>query len=72
MNSLLVLHGGEGHIDLVYFLSSVLTVLLPVGVFVVLAVLFFRAYARRSEADGGGPPPARRAEELPRGATRRP
>jgi len=60
MNTILVLmvHGGDDRIDLIYFLSSILTVLLPVGIFIVMAVLFFRAYARRTEADGGGAPPA--------------
>ena len=71
MNTLLVLmlDGGHGHIDLIYFWSSILTVVLPVGVFILMAVLFFRAYARRTEADGGGAPPVRKSD-VPSGAGR--
>lgn len=47
----------EGRLDLAYFWSSVLTVLLPTTVFVMLAVLAVRGYLRRKTADGGGPPP---------------
>jgi hypothetical protein len=52
----LLLHGDD-RMDLVYFWSSLLTVLLPATVFVVLAVLVVRGYFRRKTADGGGPPP---------------
>jgi hypothetical protein len=52
----LLLHG-DGRMDLAYFWSSLVTVLLPAGTFVVLAVLVTRGYFRRKTADGGGPPP---------------
>lgn len=45
--TLLLLHGGDGRMDLAYFWSSILIVLLPVGTFVVIAVLLVRAYRRR-------------------------
>ena len=65
----LLLHGGDDRVDLIYFWSSILTVLLPVGVFILMAVLFFRAYARRTDADGGGAPPVRKSE-VPTGTLR--
>jgi len=52
--TLLVLHGGNGHLDLVYFWSAVVMAGIPVGVFVVIGFLAVRAYFRRREADGGG------------------
>jgi hypothetical protein len=52
--TLVVLHGGDGHIDLVYFWSAVVMAGIPVGVFVVIGFLAVRAYFRRREADGGG------------------
>ena len=51
---LLVLHGGDGHIDIVYFWSAVVMAGIPVSVFVVIGFLAVRAYFRRREADGGG------------------
>lgn len=54
--ALLVQHGGDERMNLAYFWSSILTVLLPVAVFVALAVLAVRAYFRRKDPDGGGPP----------------
>jgi hypothetical protein len=47
----------DGQMDLAYFWSSLLTIALPVGVFVALGVLTVRGYFRRKTADGGGPPP---------------
>ena len=55
-------HGGDPRTDLAYFWASILTILLPVSAFVVLAFLLVRGYFRRSEPDGGGPPPMRNAE----------
>ena len=52
--TLLALHGGDGHVDLVYFWSAVVMAGIPVGVFVVIGFLAVRAYFRRREADGGG------------------
>lgn len=54
--ALLVQHGGDERMNLAYFWSSILTVLLPVAVFVALAVLAVRGYFRRKDPDGGGPP----------------
>lgn len=51
--TLLVLHGGDGHADLVYFWSAVVMASLPVAVFVVIAYLAIRAYVRRQGNDGG-------------------
>lgn len=48
-------HGDQG-MELAYFWASILTVLLPIGAFVALAVLSVRAYFRRTEPDGGGDP----------------
>ena len=62
MNALLLLqHGahGDAATELAYFWASILTILLPIGAFVALAVLTVRGYFRRTEADGGGPPPTR-------------
>lgn len=51
--TLFVLHGGEGHVDLVYFWSAVVMASLPVAVFVVIGFLAVRAYFRRRGMDGG-------------------
>ena len=57
--TLLLLHGGDEHLDLIYFWSAVLIAILPVAVFIAIGVLVARGYWRRGEADGGGEPPAR-------------
>ncbi len=44
--ALLLLHGDDS-LDLVYFWSSILIVLLPVGTFVVIAYLLIKGYRRR-------------------------
>lgn len=49
----------HGHLDTVYFWSSVLIAVLPVAVFVVIAYKAVRAYFTRREVDGGGEPPIR-------------
>ena len=56
--SLLLLHGGDAKMDLIYFWSAILIVILPLGVFITLGVLVTRGYYRRRVADGGGEPPA--------------
>ena len=56
---LLLLHGGDDKMDLIYFWSAVLIACVPVGVFITLGVLVTRGYWRRREADGGGEPPVR-------------
>lgn len=58
---LLAQHGHDGRMDLVYFWSSILTVLLPIAVFVALGVLTVRGYFNRKAPDGGGPPPKPKA-----------
>jgi hypothetical protein len=55
MLPLALLHGDD-RIELAYFWSSVLIVVLPVAVFVTIAVLAARGYFRRRDADGGGEP----------------
>ena len=62
--ALLVLQHGPD-MDVVYFWSSVLIVLLPLGVFTTITVLVVRGYFHRAAADGGGEPPP------PRGPRRR-
>lgn len=47
----------DGRLDLAYFWSSILTVLLPAATFVTIGILVARGYVRRKTADGGGPPP---------------
>jgi len=54
-----LLQGGDSRMELAYFWSAILIVLLPVAVFVTIAVLLWRGYRRRQEADGGGPPDPR-------------
>jgi hypothetical protein len=51
--TLLVLHGGDGHVDRVYFWSAVVMASLPVAVFIVIGWLAVRAYFRRQGNDGG-------------------
>ena len=53
---LMVLHG-DGHIDRIYFWSAAVMAAVPVGVFIIIAVLAARGYFRRRVADGGGEPP---------------
>ena len=57
--TLLLLHGGDDQMDLIYFWSAVLIAIVPVGVFITLGVLVVRGYWRRREPDGGGEPPVR-------------
>ena len=45
--ALLLLHGGDSRMDLAYFWSAILIVLLPVTVFITMAVLLVKAYRRR-------------------------
>jgi len=63
---LLLLHGGDDRMDVIYFWSAILIVLLPIAVFTGLAFLAVRGYFRRREADGGGEPPAGRLDLLMR------
>lgn len=52
--SVVLLHGGDGHIDLIYFWSSILIVLLPLSVFITLTYLLVKAYRNRERGAGGG------------------
>lgn len=45
-------------LDRVYFWSSLVIVILPVGVFAFISWRLWRAYRRRREPDGGGDPRA--------------
>ena len=45
--ALLLLHGGDSRMDLAYFWSAILIVLLPVAVFITMAVLLVKAYRGR-------------------------
>jgi hypothetical protein len=56
-------HGPD--MDVVYFWSSVLIALLPLGVFTTITVLVVRGYFHRAAADGGGEPPPPRAPRRP-------
>jgi hypothetical protein len=55
-------HGGDPGMELAYFWASILTALLPISAFTVLGFFVVRGYFRRSEPDGGGPPPLRNAD----------
>lgn len=44
--ALLLLHGGDSRMDLAYFWSAILIVLLPVGTFVTIAYWLVRMYRR--------------------------
>jgi hypothetical protein len=48
--------GHDEQTNLAYFWASIITVLLPIGAFIALGVLFVRGYFRRRQADGGGAP----------------
>lgn len=54
---LLLLHGADDKLDVIYFWSALLIVALPITVFASLAFLAVRGYFRRRESDGGGEPP---------------
>ena len=47
---LLVLHGGDGRLDLIYFWASILMVALPLTIFSVLTWLFTKGYWKRRKA----------------------
>ena len=44
---LVLLHGGDDRMDLVYFWSAILIVLLPIAIFVTIAYLLFKGYRKR-------------------------
>jgi uncharacterized paraquat-inducible protein A len=43
-------HGGDERMELVYFLASILTILLPVTIFIGMAWLLTRQYFREKRA----------------------
>lgn len=47
---LLVLHGGDDRMDLIYFWASILMVALPITIFAVLTYLFTKGYWKRRKA----------------------
>jgi hypothetical protein len=48
MNALLVLlHDGSDRMDLIYFWSAILIVLLPLAIFVTIGFLLVKAYRKR-------------------------
>lgn len=49
---LALLHGGDDRMDLIYFWSAVLMVLLPLAVFTVLTYLLVKAYRSRERGAG--------------------
>jgi hypothetical protein len=55
---LLVLQNDMPQLDRVYFWSSLVIVILPVGVFSYISWKLWRAYRHRQEPDGGGDPQA--------------
>jgi len=43
---LLLLHGGDDRMDLIYFWSAILIVLLPIAIFVTIGYLLWRGYRK--------------------------
>jgi len=48
--ALLLLHGGDSRMDLAYFWSAILIVLLPVATFVTIAYWLVRMYRREHKS----------------------
>jgi hypothetical protein len=44
---LVLLHGGDDRMDLIYFWSAILIVLLPIAIFVTIGFLLVKAYRKR-------------------------
>jgi hypothetical protein len=51
MLSLMLLHGTDPRMELIYFLASVLTVLLPVSLFIYMAYRLFRTFLREKREE---------------------
>ena len=49
--ALLLLHGGDSRMDLAYFWSAILIVLLPMATFVTIAYLLIKAYRNRERSE---------------------
>ena len=52
---LALLHGGDDRVDLIYFWSAILIVLLPIAIFATIAFLLVKGYRRRERGAGSGP-----------------
>ena len=48
--ALSMVHGSDDRMELVYFLASILTILLPVSIFITMAWLLTRQYFRERRA----------------------
>ena len=48
---LALLHGGDDRMDLIYFWSSLLIVLLPLAVFTTITWLLVKAYRKRERSE---------------------
>jgi len=59
--ALLLLHGDDPHMELIYFFSALLLALLPMGAFTVMCVWVFKKYRQERAAEakergvGSGP-----------------
>jgi len=51
LTSLVLLHGDDPHMELIYFISALLLALLPIGAFAVMCVWVFKKYRQEREAD---------------------
>ena len=49
---LVLLHGGDDRMDLIYFWSAILIVLLPIAVFATIGYLLVKGYRRERRAGG--------------------
>jgi hypothetical protein len=61
---LVLLHGSDARMEWVYFLASILTILLPTAIFGTLTYLLVRAYWRERRA-AGAPLPSPKAAPQP-------
>ena len=50
LRALSLVHGSDERMELVYFLASILTILLPVSIFITMAWLLTRQYFRERRA----------------------
>ena len=51
----LLVHGGGDRMDLIYFWSAILIVLLPIAIFVTIGYLLVKGYRKRERGAGSGP-----------------
>jgi hypothetical protein len=55
MLALALLHGSDPRMELVYFLASVLTVLLPCSVFIYMGYRLYRTYRAEKQQEDASP-----------------